>query len=161
LVSLRFRISTLMAVVLLAASVFATSQFGGGLDGLIFVSTALVVLGVLSTTILGVIYRRGELRAFWVGFALFGWPVALGCLLLALNSAEALFFSPLAISFGWIGGVIARAFAVNSSEVKMASPSPSRDGAASQPLPADQKLLTASPTDATANHDPLPAERPA
>ncbi|MGO9467391.1 MAG: hypothetical protein ACLQIB_52230 [Isosphaeraceae bacterium] len=31
------------------------------------------VLGLLTLALLGVTYRRGERRAFWAGFALFGW----------------------------------------------------------------------------------------
>lgn len=30
-------------------------------------------LGLLLTAVLGVVYRRGARRAFWLGFALFGW----------------------------------------------------------------------------------------
>src|SRR5262249_15368813 len=33
----------------------------------------LFTLGLLATAILGVLYRRGTRRAWWVGFALFGW----------------------------------------------------------------------------------------
>jgi hypothetical protein len=33
----------------------------------------LLTLGMLAVTVLGIVYRRGEARAFWLGFALFGW----------------------------------------------------------------------------------------
>jgi hypothetical protein len=32
-----------------------------------------MTLGLLLTAVLGVVYRRGARRAFWLGFALFGW----------------------------------------------------------------------------------------
>src|SRR5262249_25141423 len=33
----------------------------------------LLTFGILCLAILGVVYRRGSRRAFWLGFALFGW----------------------------------------------------------------------------------------
>jgi hypothetical protein len=33
----------------------------------------LLTLGLLAVSVLGVIYRRESRRAWWVGFALFGW----------------------------------------------------------------------------------------
>ena len=33
----------------------------------------LLTLGMLSVSVLGMVYRREETRAFWVGFALLGW----------------------------------------------------------------------------------------
>jgi hypothetical protein len=61
---LRFRISTLMAIVLLAGAVFATGSLSGDLEIPLFVGGGLVVLGTLSAATLGVIYRHGERRAF-------------------------------------------------------------------------------------------------
>jgi hypothetical protein len=36
----------------------------------------LLTLGLLAVAVLGVIYRRDERRAWWLGFALFGWGFA-------------------------------------------------------------------------------------
>src|SRR4051794_34921237 len=36
----------------------------------------LLTLGLLGVSILGVVYRREARRAWWVGFALFGWGYA-------------------------------------------------------------------------------------
>ena len=33
----------------------------------------LLTLGAFALAVLAVVYRRGERRAFWLGFALFGW----------------------------------------------------------------------------------------
>lgn len=67
----RFRISIagLMAVVLIvsigvAALRSATEEWAG--------LVTLVTLGALASAVLGVIYRRGGRRAYWLGFTLFG-----------------------------------------------------------------------------------------
>lgn len=39
-------------------------------------SILLLTLGLLAVAVLGVIYRREERRAYWLGFALFGWGFA-------------------------------------------------------------------------------------
>ena len=36
-------------------------------------AATLVMLGGLAASLLGAAFRRGQARAFWVGFALFGW----------------------------------------------------------------------------------------
>ena len=36
----------------------------------------LLTLGLLAVAVLGVVYRREERRAWWLGFALFGWGFA-------------------------------------------------------------------------------------
>jgi hypothetical protein len=123
---LRFRISTLMAIVLMAGAVFATGSLSGDLEIPLFVGGGLVVLGTLGAATLGLIYRHGERRAFWVGFSLFGWLLTLICLVIALAETEILFLTPMALPFGWIGGVIARAFAA-SSNGRVALPPPGGD----------------------------------
>ena len=68
--SAQFSLSVFLGVVALCAV---------GLSCLMFASTPGVsalpsaVLGLLTLALLGVIYRRGERRAFWTGFAIFGW----------------------------------------------------------------------------------------
>ncbi len=68
--SAQFSLSVLLVLVALCAA---------GLMCLMFASSPVVsgllsaVLGLLTVAILGVVYRRGERRAFWAGFALFGW----------------------------------------------------------------------------------------
>src|SRR6516225_9358652 len=55
--------------------------------GRLWISAAAVVtLGLLLTAVLGAIFSRGPERAFWTGFALFGWV----CLIL--------------VDWDWIGG---------------------------------------------------------
>lgn len=66
----RFSIATLMAVVLVcgvavAALRDASDTWAGILLGL--------TLSMLGTALIGVLHRRGTRRAFWQGFALFGW----------------------------------------------------------------------------------------
>jgi hypothetical protein len=39
-------------------------------------SMLLLTLGLLAVAVLGVVYRREERRAWWLGFALFGWGFA-------------------------------------------------------------------------------------
>lgn len=66
----RVSIFGLMGVVLIcavgvAALRAASALWAGGV--------LLLTLTVLGVTLLGAIFRRGARRAFWVGFALFGW----------------------------------------------------------------------------------------
>lgn len=68
----RFRISIggLMAVVLVAAVGLAALRYGSEEWAAL---VTLMTLGLLALAILGTIYRRGDRRASWLGFALFGW----------------------------------------------------------------------------------------
>jgi hypothetical protein len=67
---IRISISGLMAVVLIVsigvAALRSASEEWAAL-------VTLVTLWLLTFAILGAIYRRGDRRAFWTGFALFGW----------------------------------------------------------------------------------------
>jgi hypothetical protein len=60
---------SLAAVALIACGLmclkFASSPAAGVLP--------FTVVGLLTLALLAIVYRRGERRAFWVGFALFGW----------------------------------------------------------------------------------------
>jgi hypothetical protein len=66
----RLSIAALMTVVLVcglaAAALRDASQTWAGL-------LTLVTLGLLGFALLGILHRRGSARAFWQGFALFGW----------------------------------------------------------------------------------------
>jgi hypothetical protein len=66
----RFSIASLLSTVAifavgLACLMFASTPWAGAVLS--------VTLGILTLALLGVGYRRGERRAFWVGFALCGW----------------------------------------------------------------------------------------
>jgi len=137
---LRFRLSTLMAVVLLAATVFSTGHLTGNIEVPLIAAGGLIILGILGAAILGAIYRRGERRVFWVGFTMFGWSLALICLLLASGESEFLFLMPTALPFGWIGGVIARRFAADPYDPVMASQKEERDFVSYDSLMEHHKL---------------------
>ena len=67
-----FRISILglMGSVLIISVAFVSLMFASELvAGLVLLPT----LAILAMAILGVVYRRGNARAFWLGFALLGW----------------------------------------------------------------------------------------
>ncbi|HEV3116942.1 MAG TPA: hypothetical protein VGY58_07825 [Gemmataceae bacterium] len=141
----RFRISTLMALVLMAGTLFSLGRISGDIEAPLIAAGGLLVLGVLGTATLGAIYRRGERRAFWVGFSVFGWPLALVCLLFGAVETEILFFAPMALPFGWIGGAIARWFASNPGGPVKASPAHQSDWASVGSL-AEDSALSNSPT---------------
>ncbi len=66
----RVSIAGLMAVVLFCGIGIAAVRSASPLwAGVVVTAT----LGVMASAILGAIFRQGERRAFWVGFALFGW----------------------------------------------------------------------------------------
>jgi hypothetical protein len=66
----RVSIAGLMAVVLFCGIGIAAIRSASPLwAGVVMLAT----LGVMASAILGAIFRRGERRASWVGFALFGW----------------------------------------------------------------------------------------
>lgn len=111
--SLRVRISTLMAFILLCGMIAAMARFFDEEVAVVF-GGLLLVLGVLGSGILGVVYRRGEKRAFWVGFTVFGWSLVLPLMVLLQQDMEFLLFAPAVPPFAWIGGAIARGFARGS-----------------------------------------------
>jgi hypothetical protein len=66
----RFTIATLLGLVLFLAVGFAALREATELwDGAVFCTT----LGVLSASVLLAVHRTDRRRAFWLGFALFGW----------------------------------------------------------------------------------------
>lgn len=67
---LRFSIMTLMGLVLVIGVGIAALKFP---SQFLAASLFMLTLGVLSTAILGVAFSRGPKRAWWSGFALFGW----------------------------------------------------------------------------------------
>lgn len=66
----RLTILGLMGIVLLLAAMLAALKHPGALISGCFQAANLMLL---LTAILGAIFTRGRPRAFWVGFALFGW----------------------------------------------------------------------------------------
>jgi hypothetical protein len=75
---LRFTISSLLVVVLFLAVGFAALRESNDLwDSGIFTAT----LGVLLVSLLLSIHRTEATRAFWLGFALFGWCYLVGTLI--------------------------------------------------------------------------------
>jgi hypothetical protein len=66
----RLSIATLMGVVLIAALVLAALRHPGETWGGVFL---LLTGAVLMLAVVGAVCRRGNERAWWLGFALFGW----------------------------------------------------------------------------------------
>jgi len=66
----RFSIAGLMGMVLVVAVGVAALRSGSE-DWAGIVSA--LTLGLLGVALLGVLFRQGPRRAFWSGFALFGW----------------------------------------------------------------------------------------
>jgi hypothetical protein len=78
----RFHIGSLLILVVLLGVGFAALREASDLwDGIVLSSA----VGILLVSVLLVVHRRAERRAFWAGFALFGWGY-LG--LIALPSIE-------------------------------------------------------------------------
>jgi hypothetical protein len=78
----RFHIGSLLILVVLLGVGFAAMREANDLwDGIVLASA----VGILMVSVLLAVHRRAERRAFWLGFALFGW-VYLG--LIALPSIE-------------------------------------------------------------------------
>lgn len=67
---LRVTVAGLMGLVVVLGAGLAALKNASELWAL---AVRLFVLGLLATAILGALYRRGARRAWWVGFALFGW----------------------------------------------------------------------------------------
>ncbi|HWE37149.1 MAG TPA: hypothetical protein VG406_11335 [Isosphaeraceae bacterium] len=66
----RFTIAGLMGLVVVAAVGVAALRFASELwAGVLLIGT----LAMLGAAVLGVVHRRGARRAWWQGFALFGW----------------------------------------------------------------------------------------
>src|SRR5947209_4142181 len=66
----RISLARLMAlVVVFAVGVAALRDASETWAGIVLLAT----LGFLAASILGVVYRSGGRRAWWLGFALFGW----------------------------------------------------------------------------------------
>jgi hypothetical protein len=74
---LRASMAMMLALVGLTAVSFAALRVSSRLWACVCVSSAILALVV---SIAGIIYRRGSLRAFWVGFALFGWTYLISSL---------------------------------------------------------------------------------
>jgi hypothetical protein len=67
---LRFSIANLLAAVaVVGGSLAALNSSSSVKAGVLVIAT----LGVLLAAVLGVVYRRGEARAAWLGAAIFGW----------------------------------------------------------------------------------------
>ena len=67
---LHFSIAGMMVLVLAVSVGFASLRFPSEpMAGAVL----LLTLGAFALAVLAVVYRRGERRAFWLGFALFGW----------------------------------------------------------------------------------------
>ena len=67
---LRYSIAGMMVLVLAVSLGFASLRFPSEpMAGAVL----LLTLGAFALAVLAAVYRRGERRAFWVGFALFGW----------------------------------------------------------------------------------------
>lgn len=66
----RFSLSTLLAIIAVSAIAIMAVRTGDWLWARIWFS---VVLALHLAAILGAFYRSGSQRAFWIGFALFGW----------------------------------------------------------------------------------------
>jgi hypothetical protein len=67
---LHISIAGMMVLVLVLSIGFASLRFPSEpLAGTVL----LLTLGAFALAVLAVVYRRGERRAFWLGFALFGW----------------------------------------------------------------------------------------
>jgi hypothetical protein len=71
------------------------------------IATTMLIVGMLCTSILGAFFRRGPDRAFWLGFAVFGWAYFVVALVFSLR----LFPIVGSLPFAYIGGSIAKAFA--------------------------------------------------
>jgi hypothetical protein len=112
----RFSIRGFMAVVLLAGIILATVKdypdpFTTAL-GFVF---ALMVFGVLCTSILGILFRQGHRRAFWTGFAVFGWALLIfGFAILVRSFPLPVLWATL--PFAYLGGLIARGFATKDDQ---------------------------------------------
>ncbi len=67
---IHFSLARLMGFVLVACCVIASLRVASKLlaDAILFPT-----LGIMAMAILGAVYRAGNRRAFWLGFALFGW----------------------------------------------------------------------------------------
>ena len=67
---MRFSILTLLGLVAIAGASCAALLNSSYALGRVFVTACFLVL---LTSFLGIIYRSDQRRAFWVGFAIFGW----------------------------------------------------------------------------------------
>src|SRR5690348_5857724 len=67
---LRFSVSGMMALLLGFALFLASVRYPSGTAA---AGLLLATLAILTFAILAVIYRAEDRRAFWLGFALFGW----------------------------------------------------------------------------------------
>ncbi len=115
----RFNITSLLVVVLLVAVGFAALRESSDLwESGLFTLT----LGVLLTSILLAIHRSGKRRAFWMGFALFGW-IYLGLTL--MPSTESRLITTKA--FGYLDSKVPRrsskVFTYLLSDIRWSAPS--------------------------------------
>ena len=66
----RFSITSILAITAVCAVGMMSLRTGGWFWARLWFSLVLVIQ---LTSVLGVVYRSGSARAFWIGFALFGW----------------------------------------------------------------------------------------
>jgi hypothetical protein len=112
MISRTFTIANLLWLIVAAAVVQGIILAPNVVTGTLF---ALGILGILTTSLLAIGYRRGRRRAAWVGFAAFAWPYGL---LLLWMMMPPRFFPPdhvvvvlywtLVPAFGLVGSIVAR-----------------------------------------------------
>lgn len=124
----RFRISTLIAIVLCVGPTLALARESGDawIVALFFIC-GMLIHGVVATSIVGSIFARGVRRAYWAGFAVFSgsWLLLLWCFFLLVGAdfePEILLLGLSVPPFGFVGGQIARGIAESESSRSMHSP---------------------------------------
>ncbi len=130
----RFHIGSLLVLVLLMGVGFAALREANDVwDGGVFTLT----LGVLLISILLAVHRMGSRRAFWIGFALFGWSY-IGLASIPQVAARLVTTKALAYLDSKIPGrdiVIQAVFGINSGSIGATlAPSHSRRSHSSGPL---------------------------
>lgn len=120
---IRFTLQDLIAFVGLAACVFAAGRASGEPLLAAWVALVLLTLGTLCWASVAIFYRRGAARAFWSGFATFGWSYAVLLYSLILFSGSRLEMNDLFLSlhllvfpFAWLGGLICKRFASDTDD---------------------------------------------
>jgi hypothetical protein len=112
-----------MAVTVLAAlSLAVPAASAEGLLVSVVIASTMLIVGMLCTAILGAVFRRGPDRAFWLGFAVFGWVFFALALVFTL-AQHRLFAIVGSLPFAYIGGSVARRFAAAEGG-RLESPGP-------------------------------------